>query len=56
MTDRYAEIYRSFRWHVPPAFNIAHACCARHAPDRFRLALLWEDESGEARCFSYWDL
>ena len=55
-TDRHREVYEAFRWNVPPDFNIAHACCRRWAGERERLALCWEDESGEARMYSYWDL
>jgi acetyl-CoA synthetase len=54
--DRYREVYESFRWKVPPDFNIAHACCTRWAGERERLALFWEDEGGETRLLSYWDL
>jgi len=31
MRDRYDELYRAFRWQVPERFNIAEACCRRHA-------------------------
>ncbi|MGE5096670.1 MAG: acyl-CoA synthetase [Betaproteobacteria bacterium] len=55
-TDRYREVYEAFRWKVPPDFNVARACCGRWAPERERLALYWEDESGEARAYAYWDL
>jgi acetyl-CoA synthetase len=54
--DRYGEIYPAFRWNVPARFNIAHYCCSRWASERHRLALYWEDESGETRVASYWDL
>jgi acetyl-CoA synthetase len=48
-TDRYRERYESFRWQVPPRFNIAHVACRRWAADPARVALHWEDESGETR-------
>jgi len=51
--DRYAQVYRSFRWHVPPDFNIAHYACARWAQAGDRPALLWEDESGASASFTY---
>ena len=51
--DRYREIYDSFRWDVPVRFNIAEACCRRHAGDASRVALLWEDESGAASEWTY---
>lgn len=54
--DRYREVYEGFRWSVPPDFNIAHWSCRRWAGERHRLALHWEDESGEVRALSYWDL
>ena len=56
MADRYREVYEGFRWAVPPDFNIAHWACRRWAGERHRLALYWEDESGETRALSYWDL
>src|SRR5215831_7016320 len=46
MRDRYREIYEAFRWEVPQRFNIAEACCRRHARDPSRVALHWEDEEG----------
>jgi len=59
MTDRYAELYRSFRWEVPARFNIARACCGQWAEDRSRFALYWEDweDAGGARAaYSFWDI
>lgn len=54
--DRYREVYEAFRWNVPHEFNLAEACCRRWARERHRLALYWEDESGETSVLSYWDL
>jgi acetyl-CoA synthetase len=56
MVDRYAELYRSYRWSVPERFNIARACCGQWAADRSRFALYWEDESGAAAAYSFWDI
>ncbi len=56
MLDRYAELYRSYRWSVPPRYNIAQACCGQWAADRGRFALYWEDESGASAAFSFWDI
>jgi acetyl-CoA synthetase len=56
MIDRHAEAVRAFRWQVPLRCNIAESACRRWAADRARLALYWEDESGETAAFSYWDL
>jgi acetyl-CoA synthetase len=56
MKDRYREVYEAFRWQVPARFNVAHYCCDRWAAERHRLAVYWEDESGEKRVLSFWDL
>jgi len=56
MTDRYDELYRSWRWGVPARLNIAEVCCGRWAADRSRFALYWEDESGETAKYTFWDL
>ncbi len=54
--DRWREVYEAYRWQVPADFNVAHWACRRWAKERHRLALYWEDESGEARAYSFWDL
>jgi acetyl-CoA synthetase len=56
MQDRYREIYDAHRWNVPGRFNIAEACCGRHAAGVPRTALFWEDEGGETAVYSYADL
>jgi acetyl-CoA synthetase len=56
MPDRYDELYKSFRWHVPERYNIAQACCGQWAEDRSRFALYWEDESGASAAYSFWDI
>src|SRR5262245_10957152 len=56
LNDRYEELYRSWRWEVPPRFNIARACCGRWAADRSRFALYWEDESGATSTWTFWDI
>jgi acetyl-CoA synthetase len=54
--DSYREIYDGFRWNVPADFNITQWACRRWAKDRHRLAMYWEDESGETQAWTYWDL
>jgi acetyl-CoA synthetase len=53
MRDRYREACESFKWEVPPRFNMGTACCGRHAHDRDRVALYWEDESGASASYSF---
>ncbi|HTS85661.1 MAG TPA: AMP-binding protein [Usitatibacter sp.] len=56
MRDRYREICSTFRWNVPPDFNIARWTCRRWADDRSRVALHWEDEDGRNETWTYWEL
>src|SRR5882672_8746738 len=53
MNDRYRTLYDSFRWHVPHEFNIADVCGRRWAQERSRVALYFEDESGNPASFTY---
>src|SRR5271170_4696423 len=49
----YDELYRDFRWEIPARFNLATACCDRHADGSGRLALIYVDEDGEATRTSF---
>ena len=52
-TSDYAKLYRDFRWDIPARFNIATACCDRHADGSGRLALIYVDEDGAAQRTSF---
>jgi acetyl-CoA synthetase len=52
-TTDYAKLYRDFRWDIPDRFNIAIACCDRHADGSGRLALIYVDEDGAATRTSF---
>src|SRR5437762_5579081 len=52
-TADYSKLYRDFRWNVPARFNIANACCDRHADGTGRLALVYVDEKGAAQRTSF---
>src|SRR5580658_6284798 len=55
-TADYAALYRDFRWDIPARFNIAAACCDRHADGSGRLALIFVDEDGRASRTSFDEL
>jgi acetyl-CoA synthetase len=55
-TNDYEKLCRDFRWEIPPRFNIATACCDRHADGSNRLALIYVDEDGTARRTSFDEL
>ncbi|WP_426409377.1 acyl-CoA synthetase [Bradyrhizobium ganzhouense] len=44
--ESYDELYRDFSWDIPARFNMAEACCDRHADGTDRLALVYVDENG----------
>ncbi len=52
----YEEVYNSFRWKVPTYYNIAVDCCDKWAGQRYRLALVYENEKGAVEKFTFWDL
>jgi len=52
----YEEVYGSFKWQVPKFYNIGVDCCDKWAGQRYRLALIYEDEKGRVEKFTFWDL
>src|SRR3954454_15619029 len=55
-TANYDDLYRDFRWDIPARFNIATACCDRHADGSGRTALIYVDEDGAAQSTSFDEL
>ncbi len=49
----YQALYDTFHWQVPDQFNIAHACCGRWAQQASRVAIQYEDESGNLGSLTY---
>ncbi|MEL7542636.1 MAG: AMP-binding protein [Pseudomonadota bacterium] len=51
----YAEAYENFRWNLPERFNVAEACCLRHANGDLRdapaLVFLHEDGTRDVYAF-----
>src|SRR3954466_4593391 len=54
--SNYDELHRDFRWDVPERFNIAGACCDRHADGSNRTALIYVDEDGTAQRTSFGEM
>ncbi|MGE5270218.1 MAG: acyl-CoA synthetase [Thiohalocapsa sp.] len=52
----YEEVCRGFRWEIPGRFNIAVACCDRHADGSGRPALVYEAPEGRVERYSFDDL
>ena len=55
-TADYEKLTRDFRWEIPARFNMASACCDRHADGSKRLALIYVDEDGGAQRTSFDEL
>src|SRR5579872_402660 len=55
-TTDYDKLCGDFRWEIPARFNMATACCDRHADGSGRLALIYVDEDGSSRRTSFDEL
>jgi acetyl-CoA synthetase len=49
----YAEVYTRFRWQLPTTFNIGVDVCDRHADDPSRLAIIYEDDTGQVSTHTF---
>ena len=52
----YEEVYNSFQWKIPEFYNIGVDICDKWAHQRYRLALIYEDEKGDVEKYTFWDL
>jgi acetyl-CoA synthetase len=53
--DAHERLHGSFRWRVPPHFNIGDVCCTRWAASG-RVAIRWQTEAGASGTLSYREL
>lgn len=52
----YHEVYTAFQWKVPRFYNIGVDVCDKWANERYRLALIYEDEGGRVEKYTFWEL
>jgi acetyl-CoA synthetase len=52
----YEEAYGTFRWEIPEFYNIGVDVCDKWAHQRYRLALIYENEKGQLEQYTFWDL
>jgi acetyl-CoA synthetase len=52
----YSQVYDSFRWNVPKRYNIGVDACDKWAHEKDRIALIYEDQPGSVRKYSFSDL
>jgi len=50
----YDEVYDSFQWKVPEFYNIGVDICDKWAGQRYRLALIYQDENGQVARYTFW--
>ncbi len=54
--DDYAGLLRAFSWQVPPRFNMGVACADAHADGSGKPALIFVEETGAVRSYSFDEL
>jgi acetyl-CoA synthetase len=54
--NTYEKVYNSFHWKVPIFYNIGVDCCDKWADQRYRLALIYEDDQGKVEKYTFWEL
>ncbi len=55
----YDELCRTWKWEIPPLYNIGKDCTDKHAKNerlRNKVALFWENEFGETRRLTFLEL
>jgi len=52
----YEEVCRFFKWEIPANYNIGVDICDKWAGQRYRLALIYEDEAGRVEKYTFWEL
>lgn len=52
----YEELCRNHQWRIPERYNIGTDICDKWAGDKFRVALVYVDEDGRERKYTYWEL
>ncbi len=54
--ESFATLSTNFEWNIPSTFNIGEAICDRHADDKARVAIFYEDDQGNEANYTFWDL
>jgi len=52
----YDDVYHSFEWKIPEYYNMGVDVCDKHAHQRNRLALIYENESGQLEKYTFWQI
>ena len=49
----YDDVYQSFHWNIPEFYNMGVDVCDKHAHQRYRLALIYENEAGQVEKYTF---
>jgi len=52
----YSKVYSSFKWKIPEFYNIGVDICDKHAHQKNRLALVYENEEGQTEKYTFSDI
>jgi acetyl-CoA synthetase len=52
----YEDVYNIFKWQIPEFYNIGIDICDKWAQQRDRLALIYEDETGQVQKYTFREL
>jgi acetyl-CoA synthetase len=51
--DSYEAVYNTFKWKIPKYYNMGVDVCDKHAHQRYRLALIYENEEGRIEKYTF---
>ena len=52
----YQEVYEAFEWEIPEFYNIGADICDKWAGQRYRVALIYENEDGKVEKYTFWEI
>ena len=52
----YQEVYEAFEWEIPEFYNIGADICDKWASQRYRVALIYENEDGKVEKYTFWEI
>ncbi len=56
LSKSYDHVYNTFKWKIPEYYNMGVDVCDKHAHQRYRLALIYENEEGQVEKYTFWQL
>ncbi len=54
--ESWEQLCKAFKWEIPERFNIANFVCSRWANNKSKIAIFYENASGERGKITFWEL